>query len=252
MSPLSISPTSTHPQGRAVLWAGMQERDRPAGAHDHACCLSAPRCLWLAPGGGRLWQEPLPELAELRGRSPGGAWSWRPAGAADGAAGEALRVAPALKKAHLDIELAVERGAGGGGAFALVLHPTAGGGEGAAVVFAWGSDVLQVRAGALWGPVFYWGAWVLDCSLGRVCYGGEHLFHPHCRCSDCRCALVRLCCAVSQHPAPPLAFVNPPPHPRRKPTLAPTCAGGPLHRPGRHRRRGARAVSAPPPPLRLP
>ncbi|GBF95699.1 arabinanase levansucrase invertase [Raphidocelis subcapitata] len=41
-------------QGRAVLWAWMQERDRPAGAHDHACCLSAPRCLWLAPADGAV------------------------------------------------------------------------------------------------------------------------------------------------------------------------------------------------------
>ncbi|KAI8463181.1 MAG: glycosyl hydrolase [Monoraphidium minutum] len=76
-------------QGRAVLWAWMQERDRPAGDHDHACCLSLPRCLWLAPpdaGAGdgaapRLWQEPLPELRELRRGGPKGGWSWRPAAA---------------------------------------------------------------------------------------------------------------------------------------------------------------------------
>lgn len=35
--------------GRAVLWAWMQERDRPPGDHDYACCLSAPRLLWRAP-----------------------------------------------------------------------------------------------------------------------------------------------------------------------------------------------------------
>jgi hypothetical protein len=54
-------------------------------------------------------------------------------------------VAPGLAKGHLDLELEVDRaeGGGAGGAFALVLHPLAGG-EGAAVVFSWETGVLQV------------------------------------------------------------------------------------------------------------
>jgi hypothetical protein len=153
-----------------VLWAWMQERDRLPGAYDHACCISAPRCLWLAPvpagpadGSGdgcggpsprvRLWQEPLPELSELRRRSAKGRWAWRPdstAGpmpaAAAGAAGAApLRLAPGLRTAHLDLEVELERAsAGGGGGFAVVLQPAAPGAQGAAVVFSWETQELQV------------------------------------------------------------------------------------------------------------
>ena len=46
------------------------------GTYDYSGCISAPRALWLDVDGGvsapRLIQQPLPELAGLRGRS----WLW--------------------------------------------------------------------------------------------------------------------------------------------------------------------------------
>jgi len=204
-------PPQTAKQGRAVLWAWMQERDRPPGDYDYACCLSAPRCLWLAPAGAasasaaagsaaasvrapfngdgtrsgqqgshshshapgaangsssgngsaqqlRLWQEPLPELTDLRRRSANGQWRWRRDADASGLVSSRsdgdessstqppLRVAPSLRTAHCEIQVELEHGAGGGGgaAAALVLHPLGGSGEGAAVVFDWESKTLQV------------------------------------------------------------------------------------------------------------
>jgi hypothetical protein len=182
----------------------MQERERPAGAHDHACCLSAPRCLWLAIDGDsgpaaaqggdshrnnhphhehhhqhdhhhhqqqrlRLWQEPLPELSELRRRSARGRWAWQPEGrraaAADGrgaaAAGGSLQVAPGLRTQHFEAEFELRRPAGddrrgGGGVAAVVLQPFEGrsGAEGAAITFDWESSALQVGLG---GGVQGWG-----------------------------------------------------------------------------------------------
>lgn len=57
-----------------MLWGWVQETGRPAGDHPSACCLSLPRLLWQHPLlPGRLWQEPLPELADLR--QPGHSWA---------------------------------------------------------------------------------------------------------------------------------------------------------------------------------
>jgi hypothetical protein len=188
----------SHAQGRVVLWAWMQERERLPGTYDHACCISAPRCLWLAPalgpsspsGGGdtsegaaavqasrglpggegsapprfRLWQEPLPELSELRRSSAKGRWAWK-AGAAAAAPADAgaaaahaareatLPLASGLRTGHLDLEVEVEQsagaaGSGSGGGFAILLQRLAPGGEGAAVVFSWATQTLQVWAAA--------------------------------------------------------------------------------------------------------
>lgn len=152
-------------QGRTILWAWMQERERPQGTYDHACCLSAPRCLWLGPAGAasagnvgalgpaaastRLWQEPLPELSALR-RGAGAKCAVpadngaRIAGNSTHTAAEPVRLAPVLDTVHFDLEVEVERGGASSGGFAVVLHPTSSAGEGAAVVFSWETGVLQV------------------------------------------------------------------------------------------------------------
>ena len=54
----------TDSRGRRVLWGWLQERRGSVGSYDYAGCLSLPRLLSLR--NGRLFQEPLPEVALLR------------------------------------------------------------------------------------------------------------------------------------------------------------------------------------------
>ncbi|KAF5830052.1 glycosyl hydrolase [Dunaliella salina] len=58
------------PKGRLVMWGWCQETGRPehiSGEHEYGSCMSVPRMLWRHPRSpGRLWQEPLPSISELR------------------------------------------------------------------------------------------------------------------------------------------------------------------------------------------
>ncbi|KAF5831773.1 glycosyl hydrolase [Dunaliella salina] len=62
------------PKGRLVLFGWIQETGRYPGKHEYSACLSLPRMLWLHPSApGRLWQEPLDVLVNLRKAS----WLWQ-------------------------------------------------------------------------------------------------------------------------------------------------------------------------------
>jgi hypothetical protein len=143
----------------------MQEKQhmRLPGSYSSACCLCAPRALYLSPDGKTLLQEPLPELQELRQQE--GAWH---AGAAADAhsssssagvvllPGQPMRVGDgsdvlassssrsSSSSSSMDLELMVAKG--DADSFALVMHPFAGavGASGAAITYCWSTNTLQV------------------------------------------------------------------------------------------------------------
>ena len=146
--------------GRRVLWGWLQERRGGVGSYDYAGCLSLPRLLSLR--NGRLFQEPLPEVALLResvgdGGSGGSddennnnnnskkksknklrSWS-----------AEALALPPevatpveGVRSPRLDVSVTLERGSAVA-AGVLVRSWNAGGEGSAAIVVDWEAGVLE-------------------------------------------------------------------------------------------------------------
>ena len=151
--------------GRRVLWGWLQERRGGVGSYDYAGCLSLPRLLSLR--NGRLFQEPLPEVALLR-ESVGGSGSGSGGGSGGGDDGnsgsppskkaekllrswsaEALALPPevatpveGVRSPRLDVSVTLERGSAVA-AGVLVRSWNAGGEGSAAIVVDWEAGVLE-------------------------------------------------------------------------------------------------------------
>eukprot|EP00877_Chromochloris_zofingiensis_P013104 jgi/Chrzof1/8047/UNPLg00092.t1 len=124
-------------KGRTVYWAWMQERQRPVGDHDYSCCLCVPRVMSLK--NGKLFQEPLPELTELREPQR----AWQVTEAVPLMSKVPISIAKGVTGDHVDVEISVTRGTAT--SFALLLQPYVGcGGKGAAVAFNWVTGTLQM------------------------------------------------------------------------------------------------------------
>eukprot|EP00877_Chromochloris_zofingiensis_P008156 jgi/Chrzof1/3594/Cz13g01200.t1 len=124
-------------KGRTVYWAWMQERQRPVGDYDYACCLSVPRVMSLK--NGKLFQEPLPELKELRQTKR----SWTVSQPVPLESRVPINIATSVTGDHVDVEVSVTRGSTA--SFALLLQPFVGSeGKGASVAFNWVTGTLQV------------------------------------------------------------------------------------------------------------
>ena len=138
--------------GRRVLWGWLQERRGAVGSYDYAGCLSLPRLLTLKDG--KLFQEPLPEVALLRdsaaasaaaassngGKTPAKLLSW---------AAESLALPPevatpveGVRSPRLEVSVTLERGSAVA-AGVLVRSWNAGGEGSAAIVVDWESGVLE-------------------------------------------------------------------------------------------------------------
>ena len=124
-------------QGRRVLWGWLQERRGSVGSYDYAGCLSLPRLLSLKDG--KLFQEPLPEVALLREDDPK-LLSW---------SAESLSLPPevatpveGVRSPRLDVSVTLERGSAVA-AGVLVRSWNAGGEGSAAIVIDWESGVLE-------------------------------------------------------------------------------------------------------------
>jgi len=123
----------TDAQGRHVLWGWLQER-RGVGSYDYAGCMAVPRLLTRTPAG-RLHQEPLPEVSNLRTSV-----SW---------AAQGVRIAPEVAtpvervaSPRLDLTLVLDRG--DAVAAGVLVRSWAAGGEGsAAIVVDWEAGVLE-------------------------------------------------------------------------------------------------------------
>jgi len=154
-----------------LLWAWLQE-NRAVGAYDYAGCMTVPRLLTLAPpppppplpyggapgadggpaagaasggggGGWRLYQEPLPELAQLRA---GGGPAWAASGV-HLAPNSPVALPPSVRGPHLDLELTFAPSSAP--VTGLLMRPWSAGGEGgAALLFNWNTHALEARARA--------------------------------------------------------------------------------------------------------
>ena len=141
----------TDSRGRRVLWGWLQERRGSVGSYDYAGCLSLPRLLSLR--NGRLFQEPLPEVALLRdsvaaaaaaGESGGGSQSLLLSWSAESLAlpPEVATPVERVRSPRLDVSVTLERGSAVA-AGVLVRSWNAGGEGSAAIVVDWESGVLE-------------------------------------------------------------------------------------------------------------
>ncbi|KAF8056752.1 BFRUCT3 [Scenedesmus sp. PABB004] len=125
--------------GRLLLWGWLQER-RTVGSYDYAGCMSVPRLLHL--DGDRLHQSPAPELLQLR---RGEAWC---ACGSTLSPDASLPLPGLVRGGRLDIEVVfAQRTASTVGVLLRSWHQ--GGEGGAAVLFNWGSGLLEVVFEAL-------------------------------------------------------------------------------------------------------
>ena len=153
--------------GRRVLWGWLQERRGSVGSYDYAGCLSVPRLLSLR--GGRLFQEPLPEVALLRDSAAAvggenGRFSSSPTASSFSSStegkgktnkrllswsAESLPLPPevatpveGVRSPRLDVSVTLERGSAVA-AGVLVRSWNAGGEGSAAIVVDWEAGVLE-------------------------------------------------------------------------------------------------------------
>ncbi|GMH42910.1 hypothetical protein BSKO_10832 [Bryopsis sp. KO-2023] len=128
-------------EGRHLLWGWLQERSR-MGEFDYAGCLSVPRLLHVH--NGRLFQEPAPEIADLRKGK-----RWHEIGLhlypeestpLEGVGGQSL-----------DIELTIERGTST--AAGVQVRAWESDGENCLILFDWDTTTLEVIRGPMDVPI---------------------------------------------------------------------------------------------------